>query len=38
MAGKMSAALGILYVAVQIFAGVIAAFSFTLLYDNGKGV
>ena len=34
--GKMKAPLGLLYVAVQILAGIVATFSFTLLYKNGK--
>ena len=36
--GKLEAPLGLLYVAVQILAGIVATFSFTLLYKNGKGV
>ena len=36
--GKMKAPLALLYVAVQILAGIVATFSFTLLYKNGKGV
>jgi glycerol uptake facilitator-like aquaporin len=33
---KIEAPLGLLYVAVQILAGIVATFSFTLLYTNGK--
>lgn len=35
-AGKMELALGLLYIVVQVFAGVVGSFSFFYLY--GKGV